>query len=218
MTHFKTPEKKEWDVFWDGNLRSRFTRSSWSKKRILGVLDHLLFEGMEVLDAGCGSGFFSNFFLSRNCKVCSLDYSIEALNMTRMVTNGRSSLYLKEDLRDETIGSHFAEKFDLIFTDGLFEHFGLNDQQRIMNNFKSVKKRNGMIATFVPNRWSWWTVVRPFFMPGIEEMPFTIGRLRQLHSGLEITREGGINVLPLPLSPDEAIGKAIGMILFVIAK
>ena len=42
------------------------------------------------LDAGCGSGFFSAWFIARGCRTYSLDYSEEALEMARKATDGRS--------------------------------------------------------------------------------------------------------------------------------
>jgi SAM-dependent methyltransferase len=174
---------------------------------------------MTVLDAGCGSGFFSNYFISRGCKVYSLDYSDKALEITRKITQNKSFEYLNRDLLDESIGLEFKNTFDLIFTDGLFEHFSKEKQEKIIDRFIIMKKKDGLIVTFVPNRYSFWTIIRPIFMHGIKEKPFRLELLISFiqRLGQKIIERGGINVLPVKYSP-EFLGKWIGMLVYVISK
>ena len=84
----------------------------------------------------------------------------------------------------------------------------------------TAKKKSGIITTFVPHKYSWWTLVRPFFMPGIKETPFTLSALKKLHSNSNMTLEkyGGLNVLPIGLSPDRLIGRQLGMILYAFCR
>lgn len=211
-------ETQNWNHFWSNNKESRFTKKSWSKIRIMKQLDPFLKPGLCVLDAGSGSGFFSNYFLSRDCIVYSLDYSEDALAITRRQTHGCCADYLNENLLDSEFGTRYERQFDLIFTDGLFEHFKPEDQTIILNNFKKAKKKEGIIATFVPNRYSWWEVVRPWVMPGIHEEPFTRKTLLELHKGMDKVKTGGLNTLPVPLSPDRLLGPNFGMILYCFAR
>lgn len=212
------PQEKNWDYFWKLNTESRFTQKSWSKIRIIRVLDEIIKPEMVVLDAGSGSGFFSNYFLSKGCKVYSLDYSKDALEITKRLTNNKSEAYLQEDLLDPFLSQKYENTFDMIFSDGLFEHFSKEDQRKIMDNFRKVKKSDGIIATFVPNKYSWWEIVRPLVMPGIKEDPFTMPRLLALHQGLVIIKKGGLNTIPLRFSPDKLVGGKIGMILYLLVK
>lgn len=211
-------ETKNWNNFWQSNVNSRFTKKSWSKIRIMAQLDFFLKPDFSVLDAGSGSGFFSNYFLSKGCKVYSLDYSEDALSITRRLTSNRCAAYLKENLLDPQFGRRYKERFDLVFTDGLFEHFTQQDQLTILNNFREAKKAEGIIATFVPNKYSWWEVVRPLVMPGIHEEPFTRRTLLELHKGMNLIKTGGLNVLPTAVSPDHVFGANFGMILYCIAR
>lgn len=212
------PKEEHWDKFWETNTNSRFTKRSWSKIRIMNLLDKLVKKEMDILDAGSGSGFFSNYFISKGCNVYALDYSEDALEITKRLTDNKAKAYLREDLLDKSFGDRYEKKFDIIFTDGLFEHFVSENQKIIMNNFRKAKKDDGIIATFVPNKYSWWEVVRPVFMPDIKENPFTLSRLKKLHGDLIIVKKGGINVLPIFLSPDSLLGSKLGMILFIFAK
>lgn len=211
-------KKSDWDGFWDNAEGGQFTRISWSKRRMEKLLSPHLVRNGRVLDAGCGSGYFSALFLSRGCRVSTLDASPEALEIARRATRGGAEEYLQEDLLDSSFAARHGERFDLVFTDGLFEHFVPSDQKRIMDNLVSSLKVGGVIATFVPNALSWWTVVRPLFMRGIYERPFRRAALRRLHDGLAPVGEGGLSVLPFRFSPERLLGGRFGMLLFHLAR
>jgi len=212
------PNDTNWDSFWSDNIDSSFTKLSWSKKRIIKILDKYIKKDMVVLDAGCGSGFFSKYFLDRGCEVFALDYSQKALDVARKLTKGKAN-YISGDLLNQSFCKKYINKFDLVFSDGLFEHFLHRDQIKIMQNFKLMKKKNGLIVTFVPNKFSLWEVIRPIFMPQIKENPFVLGGLYELakKTDSKIIKSGGLNVLPMNVSP-EFIGKYIGMLLYLVSK
>jgi 2-polyprenyl-3-methyl-5-hydroxy-6-metoxy-1,4-benzoquinol methylase len=209
-----------WDKFWQQNADSRFTKASWSKRRIMRALHPYLTNGLVVLDAGSGSGFFSRFFNAQGCETYSLDYSEEALAITRRQTGNQSAAYLCRDLLDRAFAGEFAGRFHLVFSDGLFEHFSSMDQNRLFEHFKMIKKPGGIIATFVPNKYSFWTFIRPLLMPGISEKPFTLGELRMLYArnGCSIVEAGGINVFPIRYSPDVLMGSRLGMLVYAIGQ
>lgn len=196
----------------------KFSKISWSKRRILNLLAPRCRSAKAVLDAGCGSGFFSKYFYERGLEVTALDYSESALKMAAKITEGGAKL-VQADMVNDHLTDQLDSRFDLIFTDGLFEHFSSEDQDKIMENLISVLRPGGMIATFVPNRWSPWELVRPIYMPGIEEKPFMLHELVELHrrNDLAVLNCGGVNVLPFALSP-EFLGSRFGMLLFVFAK
>ncbi len=213
--------QKEWNDFWSVRQNSQFKKVSCSKRRIMKILDKYIDQNMTVLDAGCGSGFFSNYFISNGCEVYSLDYSDKALEIAREITQNKSFKYLTRDLLDESLGFEFKNTFDLIFTDGLLEHFSKEEQEKIMKIFTMTKKKEGLIITFVPNRYSFWTIIRPIFMPGIKEMPFTLKGLTSFIEkekfGQKIIVSGGVNVLPVKYSP-EFLGKRVGMLVYTVSR
>ncbi len=208
-------DRNDWDKFWVADTVHK--KLSWSKRRILKMLDRYVRPGMAALDAGCGSGFFSKYFLSRQAVAYALDYSAEALAVAREVTGGAAAGYLQVDLMDTAWAGEYACRFDLIFSDGLFEHFEPAEQDAIFANLLTTLADGGRIVTVVPNRWSMWEVIRPLMMPGIKEKPFTLRRLRRLYAsnGATIIESGGINVLPCALSP-EPFASTFGMLLFCI--
>lgn len=213
-----SPTKENWNDFWSKNIDSSFTNISHSKIKIMSILDSHVTNNMFVLDAGCGSGFFSNYFIKRKCNTYTLDYSKEALAIAMKNTNSLSKNYICADLLNFTDLCKYTNFFDIIFTDGLLEHFSSKDQNTIIFNFKKMLKKNGKLITFVPNLFSPWQIIRPFFMPGIKEKPFTLNKLEKLHKNFSICERGGINVFPVMWSPDFLLGKLFGMLLYVIAK
>jgi 2-polyprenyl-3-methyl-5-hydroxy-6-metoxy-1,4-benzoquinol methylase len=202
---------KEWDSFWENK---REPVCSWSKKRILNILDRYVAPGMKVLDAGCGTGFFSAFFISRGCSVYCVDHSEKALSLAKRVTCHKAKDYIKADISRQKIDT----VFDIIFTDGLLEHYSAEGQDRIMINMKAMKDDKGYMINFVPNRYSLWSIARPFLMR-IKESPFVMKDLVDLHgrNGLNIVSSGGISVLPFRVSPERFFGRSFGMLLYCVS-
>jgi len=215
----KNPQDQDWDAFWGRDAARKFSQPSWSKRRLMRLLAPFANSGKKVLDAGCGSGFFSAFFCSRGMKCVSLDYSDAALQMAREVTGGRSEIF-KKDLIALKDAREINGPFDLIFTDGLLEHFERKDQNKIVQNLRNALSERGILVTVVPNRWSPWEIIRPLFMPGIEETPFVLKDLVALHerNGLCVFQSGGLNTIPFIFSPDSFVGRWFGMLLFTVSK
>lgn len=215
----QTPQATDWNRFWSKPASQQFAKISWSKSRILGVLEPFAVTGKKALDAGCGSGFFSKYFCDRGMSTLAADYSDSALEMAKISTAGQCRL-LRVDFLHEQLSVRLPERFDLIFSDGLLEHFPTEQQNIIIKNWASVLSDGGVMVTFVPNRYSPWELIRPLYMPGIEETPFVLKELVDVHerNGLSVIRKGGVNTIPFRYSPDKWVGSAFGMLLYVIAR
>jgi len=213
------PQSHDWNNFWVSRNRAQTEAISWSKRRIISTIEPFLTNKKSALDAGCGSGFFSKYFCDLGLDTVSLDYSEKALELTQGLTKGRSKL-IKADLLNDLLDKKINERFDLIFSDGLLEHFTLPEQNKIIEKLKSILLTNGYIITFVPNKWSPWELIRPLFMPGIEEKPFVLKKLCRLNmtNGLRVIKMGGINTFPFRFSPDRLLGSQFGMLLYTIAE
>lgn len=211
-------EEKHWNNYWGLDKTKRFTKISWSKRRIMRVLQPYVLAEHRALDAGCGSGFFSSFLCNQKMEVTALDYSPEALAITKELTQGKAKL-LQADLLKDQLAKSLSGSYDLIFTDGLFEHFDASAQNTIMKNLMSVLSPQGVIVTFVPNKFSPWELIRPFYMPGIKEDPFTLSQLVDLNkrNQLKVIAQGGLNTFPFRFSPDAYLGSAFGMLLYTIS-
>ncbi len=213
------PKANDWNNYWSLEQTQKFTKVSWSKKRIMRMLQPYVGPNKHALDAGCGSGFFSQFFCEHGMATTALDYSQAALDIAQEKTGGRARL-VKANLVEDKLSRLTKEKFDLIFSDGLLEHFSPVDQDKIITNLSSVLSPEGVLVTFVPNRWSPWELIRPFFMPGIEEDPFVLSQLIDLNerNGLKPLTSGGLNTVPFAFSPDGLFGSMWGMLLYTISK
>jgi UDP-N-acetylglucosamine transferase subunit ALG13/precorrin-6B methylase 2 len=205
--YLKMMERNCWNNFWTKDKKKKF---SWAKFRVINILSKMEFKNKRVLDAGCGSGFFSKYFKERGAKVTALDFSDNALKMTRKIVNCET---INSDVRKILKKSNY---YDFIFSDGLLEHF--DNPSEVLMEVKRVLKKNGKIITFVPNQYSFWQIIRPFIMKSIKEMPFTMRKLLQLHkkNDLNVLSYGGVNVIPSKYSP-EFLGKKFGMLLYVLA-
>lgn len=219
MAHRPLPDERAWDRFWARATPRADRGPSWAKTRIRQMVLSQVSTPGHVLDAGCGSGYFSKMFFDLGWTVTALDYAPEALEATRGLTQGQVELLQADLLRDSLQDQLNGRKVSLIFSDGLLEHFTLDDQQTILQNFASVLGDDGLVVSVVPNRYSPWQWIRPWMMPGIEEQPFVLRDLKQCHvrSGFEIVRFGGMNVLPIRFSP-EFLGPRFGMLLYVVAR
>jgi len=213
-----TPQSEDWNKFWTKTDNQNHKTISWSKRRMMRILAPYMQKGKRVLDAGCGSGFFSKFFYEEGMQVVAIDFATKAIEITKDITSDRVTTWRK-DLLSPLLTQEFSERFDLIFSDGLFEHFVLLDQDRIMDNLVKLLNLSGLLITFVPNRWSPWEVIRPFFMPGIEENPFTLEELVSLNERhrLRVIQQGGINTVPFVCSPEGKTARYFGMLLYTIA-
>ncbi|MDP2654065.1 MAG: class I SAM-dependent methyltransferase [Candidatus Omnitrophota bacterium] len=213
------PRDEDWNRFWSRNFSARPDAVSWSKRRIIRIIDEYAAPGKKALDAGCGSGFFSRHFCGRGMTTTAMDYADAALDITKAMTQGRARV-VKADLLAEGLAGRVQDRFDLIFTDGLFEHFSASQQDQIFRNLKSLLNSGGVIITFVPNRWSPWELIRPFFMPGIQETPFVMSQLLDLNqrNAMTVLRAGGVNTFPFAFSPDRLLGPRFGMLLFSVSQ
>lgn len=209
-----------WDNLWRSRKNKIDRSPSWSKKRILAILSEYITPGISVLDAGCGTGFFSSFFIRQGCKTSVLDFSSQALRLARNATNNQADEYLEENLLSPSFPSQHNKQWDIIFSDGLLEHFPPVQQRQLCLSFLSCKKLGGVVIIFVPNLFSPWTIIRPFVMPGIKEKPFTMKRLRKLfqEAGGTIEESGGVNCIPCKWSPEKSMGRYLGMLLYLIGK
>lgn len=213
------PDHQSWDRFWAEDYQKLEKKKSWSKRRMESLLLSCDIPDGEILDAGCGSGYFSKLFCDWGRQTIALDYSIEALKVAQHLTQNKVRTIQADLVHDDLLRKFSEKNVAAVFSDGLFEHFESGDQDLILKNFYSVLKESGFIITVVPNRWSPWQLIRPFFMPGIEERPFVLSDLKAMHerNGFQIISSGGINVLPFRFSP-EFLGPFFGMLLYVIAK
>ena len=88
----------KWDDHWVSQESSLEERVSYARRRLINKLKKYISPGIDVLDAGCGSGLLSKYLAESGCNVYSLDYSQKALSVCRKITKGKCCKYLNNDL------------------------------------------------------------------------------------------------------------------------
>jgi ubiquinone/menaquinone biosynthesis C-methylase UbiE len=117
-------------------------------KRLRLVFDDFLgdvdLRGMIVLDAGCGTGWFSQRAVERGASVVSLDVGMSLL---QRVAEKCDSRLVAGDLLSLPFPPH---SFDLIICSEVIEH--TLDPRRSVAELGRVLRRGGILALTVPNR------------------------------------------------------------------
>lgn len=96
----------------------------------------------DVLDAGCGSGFYSEY-------ICAKFPSVRVVAVDILEPNHEFSekiVFLKEDLRKIT----FSERFNLIVNVNVLEY--IEDYQIVLRNFYRALQHGGILVLHTPNK------------------------------------------------------------------
>ena len=131
-------EKKEiWDKFWKhGDVGVTPTR-----KNLFKVFNNIkLPDNAKILDVGVGSGTLAKFWKEQGYDVVGLDISDKSLT----IASSKGIYCVKGDV---TKGLPFCDNtFDLVYSDGLLEHF--IDPEPILKEIFRVSKK--YVFTIVP--------------------------------------------------------------------
>ncbi len=125
-----------WDQTWQGRQATLdlTTLILWRK-----FLEHVDLRNRSYLEIGAGRGVFGKLALEAGAsQVCLLDQSAEAMRICRE--------YIGEDARvsyvvENAIDFHPAEKFDVVLSNGLIEHF-LDEDQRLIVEAHAANSRD----------------------------------------------------------------------------
>jgi SAM-dependent methyltransferase len=224
-----TPE--HWDRWWTDHREVEETYSN--DDRLLSQLADLPMDGRMVLEVGAGSGRDSVALARRGARVVVVDYVMSSFAVVREQARaaGVGILCVCADARRMP----FRDRtFDLVFHQGLMEHFR-EPLPLVRENFRVIRP-GGHCLIDVPQRYHIYTAVK-HVMIGLNrwfagwETEFSPGELARLmrSAGFEIQRIGGDWMVPgfwyrslryglrrarlarLPLQPREAplIGPAM---------
>ena len=148
-------EKKHWDDFWNvsGDAEEIYDNEGRVSIRFMAVMP---LSGLRILEVGAGTGRDGIFMASQGASVVSLDYSMPSLGMIRsQIPDGAAVDLCCGDAFSLPFGD---ETFDLVFHQGLLEHFR-NPEEMLAEHYR-VLKRGGHILVDVPQRWHYYTVIK----------------------------------------------------------
>lgn len=189
-------EKHHWDDFWaaSGNLDDVYANDD----RIVDFLrERLDLGGLRVLEVGAGTGRDSAVIASLGAEVWTLDYSEESLRIM--------STQLTDPIRivcGDALALPIASgTFDLVFHQGLLEHF--RRPQVLVEENRRILKKGGYLLVDVPQRFHYYTLAKHILMffgrwfAGWET-EFSVKELQKLVSdgGFDVVGMYGHNLYP----------------------
>lgn len=103
----------------------------------------------KVLELGCGTGLISLKIAKKyNAKITLVDYSKSALEIAKKAFNkaGIKAKFIKSDFFKLKI----KDKFDLIHSQGVIEHFKNKEQKKLIRIHKKYLSKNGNVIILAP--------------------------------------------------------------------
>lgn len=192
----RVSQRKHWDRFWSESKRRGdiYSTDSRVRRNLGGVVDP---RGALILEVGAGTGRDGQELACEGATVCSLDYSEEALDLITSLESVRLLAVcgdaLRLPFRDET--------FDVVFHQGLLEHF--EKPLSILGENVRVLKPGGILLVDVPQKFHYYTLLKHALMIfklwfAGWETEFTVKELRRLveSAGLEVMEVYGENLHP----------------------
>ncbi len=153
----RTSDKEHWERLWKKrDVKELYDNSG----RILAAVKRLFgddISGKRILEVGAGSARDSFDLAALGAEVYTLDYAPASLDIIQKQN---------ENLEHPTIpigGDAFAlpfpdNTFDLVFHQGLLEHF--REEEGIIAENARVTKPGGYVIVDVPQRWHIYTVIK----------------------------------------------------------
>lgn len=189
-------EKRHWDAFWAASQQLGDVYAN--DDRIVEFLcERMNVEGMRILEVGAGTGRDSGKLASMGAEVWTLDYSEESLRLM--------SDHLDTEIEivcGDALALPFCTgSFDLVFHQGLLEHFR-QPSQLLDENFRILKNGGAMLVD-VPQRFHYYTLgkhILMFFDKWFAgwETEFSVAELEQLvgRAGFTVEANYGRNLFP----------------------
>jgi len=190
----KEPSVSVWNKFW--NKKRDLSKVYPSSPSVLkAILSMGSVQGLKILEVGAGTGRDSLELAKAGAQVFILDYSEESLKITtELAVQAPGNLHL---IQGDAFNSPFpSETFDIVFHQGLAEHFK-DPLPLLKENFRLLKK-GGFCLCDVPQTFHLYTVIKHILIAFNKwfagwETQFTMGQLKRLmkKANLEIAYSYG---------------------------
>tara|TARA_R110002020_G_scaffold341606_1_gene556174 strand:+ start:137 stop:934 length:798 start_codon:yes stop_codon:yes gene_type:complete len=187
--------KSHWDkVYSRGDKSSsiRWKPSSYSELLLENVFKSIFskYKPKKVLEIGCGNSYWLPYLANLySIEVYGIDYSEEGVLLAkgRLKDNGAKGEIYCIDIFDET--SFLHDKFDLVFSLGLIEHF--KNTEDVISKITPFLSRKGVLFTEIPNfNYSFYYYFTFIYQPKqlYKHKPLSLDMLNKAYSenGLEV--------------------------------
>jgi SAM-dependent methyltransferase len=151
-------DRDRWDHIWDEKRQATSGRLGAVLARdiiyrtVVGILRQEVPEagGMRILEEGSGTGLVSLDLAKRGAEVFLLDKSPEALSFSRrgFTRAGFDHIGTRASILDLPFA---GESFDIVWSGGVIEHFGRDEQVKIVKEMLRVTERDGRIVVIAPS-------------------------------------------------------------------
>jgi len=118
-------------------------------KTFVKYLDIISKKKKEVIEIGCGFG--NNIKMLKNTRTDIIPHALDFSEISIQKIKSEISNAYVVDCRDTKLPN---DKFDFIYSSGLMEHF--KDEKPFLKEMKRILNPDGIIATFIPARYSLW--------------------------------------------------------------
>lgn len=158
----KEARLEHWDNFWEKKKEVKEVYSNTDRvvRNLVKVTD---VKGKRILEIGAGTGRDSFPLVERGAIVYQLDYSMNSLKIMKKIADDE-----KMDVRiigGDTFMLPFKDgSFDIIFHQGLLEHFRHEKATDLLKENIRVLKTGGLLCVDVPQRYHIYTVIKTFLI------------------------------------------------------
>jgi ubiquinone/menaquinone biosynthesis C-methylase UbiE len=177
----KESTKEHWRDYWTAHADADELYST--EGRVIEQLSAVCpIQGQLILEVGVGSGRDSATLAQMGGEVFVLDYVESSLTVVRK-TAEKAGVHIHLVCGDATRMPFRDESFEIVFHQGLMEHF--RDPSGLLEENKRVLGRGGTILVDVPQRFHVYTVAKHILIPLGKwfagwETEYTVGSLEKL--------------------------------------
>lgn len=154
----KESRREHWETLWQEKKEVEHLYSN--EDRIVRQLRHVCdLRGKLVLEVGAGTGRDSFPLIEFGARVVQLDYSVNSLQILK---NLSAELQVQSNIvGGDTFQLPFADgTFDIVFHQGLLEHFRHPQAEALLKENIRVLKQGGYLLVDVPQRYHLYTVLK----------------------------------------------------------
>jgi|YelNatPaOPRAMG01_1025707.scaffolds.fasta_scaffold23165_3 ubiquinone/menaquinone biosynthesis C-methylase UbiE len=148
-----------WDDYWQRMARAGYV--NYTPELLSAICAVMDVEGRRILEVGSGTGGNASWLAQRGAEVHLLDLSLPALQISAR-TFQQKGLKPRLVCADACRIPYPDEHFDVVFHQGLLEHFA--DPGPLLSEQWRVLRKGGYIVVDVPQRYSLYTVYKHLCM------------------------------------------------------
>ena len=204
-------KKNNWSIYWNSYSSDVSLERVINKDRYYRLLKRLISlptkYKIRIAEIGCGSGMRSlalakEFKINKNIEITLLDASRSSIALAKKIAkqNKVKAHFVIADALKIPFKSNY---FDIVWNEGVNEHFSGTERQQIFNEMVRICKKGGQVVVIVPNAFN------PFYrfakagltlmgrwIYGFED-PFTFMELKRRleKAGIRTTVFSGVGII-----------------------